>query len=60
MVYKTGRCDDIDSAVIISNTVLLTLLMMTAESMLSKHRVSRINVPLFFLLMLVQFDCKQN
>ena len=31
-------------------TALLTLLMMTAESMLSKHSVLRITVALFFLL----------
>ena len=41
VILKTKRFDDINSAVIISTvqlcTVLLTLLMMTAESMLSKR-----------------------
>ena len=44
---KTGRFHNVDSAVIISSTVLLKPLMMTAESMVSKH--------LFFLLIAILF-----
>ena len=53
IILKTGRFDSIDSAVIISSiskvcSVLycLTLLMMTAESMLSKCQVIRITMVL--------------
>ena len=61
---KTGRFDDINSAVIISSvckavqhlqfcTALHTLLMMTAEFMLSKRPVLRFTAALFFLLKLM-------
>ena len=60
VIVKTGRFDNIDSAVIIRSvskafqfcTTLLTLLMMTAGSMLSKRPVLRITEALFFLLQL--------
>ena len=44
-IPKTGRFDDLDSAVIISNVAQN----LTAESMLSKHPVLRITVVLVFL-----------
>ena len=58
---KTGRFDNINLAVIISRvckavqnccTALHTLLMMTAEFMLSKRPVLRFTAALFFLLKL--------
>ena len=60
VIFKTGRFDNAESVVIISNASKtvpnsLTLqLMMTAESM-SKRRVLRITVSLLFLLELVDF-----
>ena len=66
MTLKTGRFDDIDSAVIISSvstavqsfvverlcTAVLTLLVMTAESMASKRQVLRISMTSFSFLKL--------
>ena len=55
LILDIGRFDNIDSAVIIAFqfcAALLTLLMMTVESMLSKRPVSRISATLFFLLQL--------
>ena len=50
----TGRFNNMDSAAISNfRTALLTVLMMTAESMSSKHPVSKIAVDLFFLLKLL-------
>ena len=57
-ILKTRRFDIIDSAVIISTVIsfvlyrLVALLLITAESILSKHLVLRIIVALFFLLYL--------
>ena len=48
-IPKTGRFVNIDSAVIIS-TALLTLLMRTAESTMSKLPVLRMTLALLFLL----------
>ena len=59
VILRTGRFDIMDSAVIISSvsktnfqlcTALLTLLTMTAESMLSKCPVFRIAVALCFFM----------
>ena len=60
VILKTRRFDSVDSAVIISSvsktlqnckiqlcTALLTIVMMTSESMLSKRRVFTITVALF-------------
>ena len=53
---KIGRFDNVESAVIINLfqfcTALLTLLMMTAKSTLSKRPIVKITVALFFLLQL--------
>ena len=50
-MLKTGRLDNINSAVIISSlTTLLMVLMMTAESTLSKRSVLKI-----ILLKLIEF-----
>ena len=70
---KTGRFDNADSAVIISSvckvaknrslqfcTALHTLLMMTAESMLSKRPVLRFTVALLFLFTLFSSHCVPN
>ena len=55
VILKTGRFDSIDSAaVIISSmfcTALLTLLMITAESMLSKRKALKLLGLYFFVLM---------
>ena len=51
-VCKTGRFEDIDSAVIISSAFLHVLLIMTAEFMLSKRPVLRIIVALLFFFKL--------
>ena len=56
VIFKTGRFDNTDSEVIISRisrwfcTTLHTLLMMTAEFVLSKRPVLRITVALFFFV----------
>ena len=57
MNFKTGRFDNIDSTVIISSVCkeVHTLLMITAESMLSKRPVLRFTVTLLFFLELFSF-----
>ena len=50
MILETGRLDNIDSALIKFCTAFLTLLMKTAESMLSKRPVLKITEPVFFFL----------
>ena len=53
VILETERYDDMDSAVIIVCTAVLTLLMMTAESMLSTVQFLSISGVLFSLHKLI-------